>query len=210
MKIHAIEAKFRPFKMTLKKILFLGLNIFYYKDFYCKIGNENLIGVYLEGILSKNDISKLFIAKNKIWRIRNLKIFREPVKIFNKFQNWHIWAKKLFGVYFETFFSKMTFSYGLWQKVKFAKFAICQFFTNQLRYLKKFKTGILGMKNELGSFLSFSTLKWLFLVVNGKKQNAQNLQFANCSRTNWDIQNILKLAYRGWKINWGSFWFILL
>lgn len=55
MRIHAIQAKFRPFKpmMTLKKILFLGLSIFYYKDFYCKIGNENLIGVYFEGIFSK-------------------------------------------------------------------------------------------------------------------------------------------------------------
>lgn len=44
----------------------------------------------------------------------------------------------------------MTFSCCLWQKRKFAKFAIDQFFANQMRYSTNFKTDITELKINRG------------------------------------------------------------
>ena len=49
--------------------------------------------------------------------------------------------------------------------------------------------------------MKWFSLKWLFLADMGKKQNLQNLQFANCSQTRWVIQKISNVAYWGWEIN---------
>ena len=83
------------------------------------------------------------MAKNEI---RNVPIFREPDDIFKKFQNWHIGVEKIIGELFEAFCSKLTFACCLWRKTKFAKFAMCQYFANQMRYSKNSKTGISGLK----------------------------------------------------------------
>ena len=87
------------------------------------------------------------MVKNEICEIRNLPFFRELVEILKKFQNWHIGDEKLTAVYFQAFFSKITFSCCLWKKTKFAIFAICKFYANHLRYSKNSKTGIFGMKH---------------------------------------------------------------
>ena len=97
-----------------------------------------------------NKLFLLFMAKNEICEICNLPFFCEPFEIFKKFQNWIIRDEKLIGVYFKAFFSKMTFTCCLWRKTKFAKFAICQFFSNQFRYSKNLKLAYQGQKINWG------------------------------------------------------------
>ena len=67
--------------------------------------------------------------------------------------------------------------------------------------IQKFQTGILAIRNQWGFILRGFSLKWLFLADHGKKQKLQNLQFANCSQTRWEIQKISNVAYREWEIN---------